>query len=360
MYLSLLQRFGSGLFILLVLLVVACEKDRQEEVPDVSQVRVDWELRRFEQDLFQLDTLQMEAALKELRTAYPEFGTVFLDRILRVKDPRIAPQGEEAFVRGFITFPALRKLYDTIQQLYPGMSREREQFHEAFQRFKYYFPGEPTPTVTTFLSEYALQVFIYGENDLAVGLDFFLGEDYPYQRYNPMNSNFSAYLTRTFNREHLVAKTLQPLVDDLVGSPQRERLLDHLVANGKKLYILDRLLPATSDTVLMEVSGEQWEWLQDNELDIWAYFLTEESDAAGASQNLLYSTDWPSVRKFVEYSPHSPGMPPEAPGRTANYLGWQIVKAWMDRHPEADLQQLIDLRDPQRLLDESRYKPRRN
>jgi len=342
-----------------ILFLASCAGSSEEQIPDVSDIQLSWELRRFERDLFQLDTQAVESGLAGLKARYPEFSEVFLSRVLQATDERVAPEGEAAYVRGFITFPPLRRLYDTVQQVYADMSQERAQFHEAFQRYRYYFPDRPVPSVTTYLSEYGYQVFIYGQNDLAVGLDFFLGEDYPYQKYNPMNPNFSAYLTRTFNREHLVAKTLQPLVDDMVGPARQDRLLDHMIANGKKLYLLERLLPHEADTVIMEVSREQWEWLRNNELDIWAYFLTEESTASGASQNLLYSTDWPSVRKFVEYSPHSPGMPPEAPGRTANYLGWQIVKAWMANHPTADLQQLLQLQDAQQLLDESRYKPQR-
>jgi hypothetical protein len=89
---------------------------------------------------------------------------------------------------------------------------------------------------------------------------------------------------------------------------------------------------------------------------MWGYFL-KENDPAGT--NLLYSSDWQNIRKYVEYSPSSPGMPPEAPGRTANWLGWQIVKAYMQRHPEATMQDLIALRNAQKLLDDSRYRPSR-
>lgn len=191
---------------------------------------------------------------------------------------------------------------------------------------------------------------MYANDDLAIGLDFFLGEKYPYLSFNPDNPNFSQYLTRTFNKEHLAVKTLWPLVTDIVGdAPGGETLLDHMIHNGKKMYLLDHLLPFTADTAKMEVSSSQWKWLNENENNIWAYFL---------QQNLLYNTEWQKIRKFVEYSPNSPGMPAEAPGRTGDWLGWQIIKAYMEQNPDTPLKELFRLTDSQTILKRARYKPK--
>jgi hypothetical protein len=330
--------------------LTSCISDDREPVPDVSKIEVEVPFRRFEQDIFKLDTNNISTSLERLEAEYPEFSEVFFGQILRSKDPSVAPEGHAEYVRGFLTHPAVRHLYDTCMILYSDMSDIQKEFRRAFQFYKHYFPQRPVPDVTTFISEYTVGAFIYGENSLAVGLDFFLGEGYSYQQYNPGNPVFSAYLTRTFNRDHLVGKTLQPLIEDLLGPPYGNRLIDFMIYNGKKLYLLDKLLPLAPDSVILEVTAEQVEWLQDNELQMWAHFLSE---------NLLYSSDFQSIRKLVEYSPHSPGMPPEAPGRTANWVGWQIVRAYMKQFPETTMEDLIALRDPQALLDMSKYKPKR-
>jgi len=51
-------------------------------------------------------------------------------------------------------------------------------------------------------------------------------------------------------------------------------------------------------------------------------------------------------------------MPTEAPGRTANYIGWQIVKKFMQKKPKLTMLDLIAHNDAQKLLEESKYKPR--
>jgi hypothetical protein len=338
------------LFITIILLFNACRSDGNEPIPDVSDIVVDLEIRRFEQDLFSIDTNNVAAELSELRTSYPQFSQLFLGQILGADDPRYAPSGPDAYIAGFIKHPSVRALYDTCMVVYEDMSDLEADFEQAFQFYKYYFPERPVPDITTFISEYTIGNFIYDQQSLAVGLDFFLGAEYPYQSYNTGNPNFSNYLTRTFNKDHLVFKTLLPLVQDLIGNAEGGRLLDLIVHNGKQLYILDHLLPYEQDSVILEMTPAQVQWLDKNEREIWAYLLKED---------LLYSSRWQEVRKYVDYSPISPGMPEEAPGRAANWIGWQIIKKYMTTFPETTMEQLLELKDAQKILDASRYMPRR-
>ena len=336
--------------VFLTLLMQSCQCNKSNDIPDVSHIPAEVKIRRFEQDLFQIDTARMAEGLDRLEKEYPEFSWVFFNRILGSKDSLIAPEGHLEYVKGFISYPSVRKLYDTTQVVYPDLDFLEKQLVQSFRYLKYYFPGMQEPDLTTFISEYTVGSFTYGENSLAVGLDFFLGADYPYLAYNPGNPNFSQYLTRTNNKDHLAAKALLPLVTDLCGPPPGNRLLDIMILNGKKLYILDHLAPFLPDTVIMEYTPAQLAWCKDNELDIWAHFIRED---------LLYSSTWQDFQKLVEYSPSSPGMPPEAPGRTATWMGWQIIREYMKRYPATTFRDLIELQDAQYILDQSKYRPRR-
>jgi hypothetical protein len=339
------------IFLLLSAFLWSCQTDQVEPVPDVSKIEIDLSLRRFEQDLFTLDTTQMEASLESLKSKYPELSNIFFGQILGTNDPQIRNTiGEANYVKGFINFPGIRELYDTCQYVFADFSEQEASFRKAFQYLKFYFPDMPTPDLTTFISEYTVGAFIYKENSLAVGLDFFLGSDYPYAAYNPNNPTFSQYLTRTFNKDHLVSKTIRVLVEDMTGPPNGSKMLDIMIHRGKQLYLLDQLLPHVADTAVLEFSKAQLNWLQNNERDIWAFFLTED---------LLYSTDMQKYRKYVDYSPNAPGMPIEAPGRAASWMGYQIVRAYMRKVTSADLADLINARDAQEILDKSRYRPPR-
>ncbi|MFZ4426623.1 MAG: hypothetical protein ACOYOO_05650 [Saprospiraceae bacterium] len=336
--------------ILLGFILNACQTTPSDSAPDVRDIDIQLKINRFEQDFFALDTSDIPSGLKQLRSSYGEFADIYFTRIVPAFDPRIAVNGPESYIKGFISHPEIKKLHAACREKYQDFSLWEKDFAQAFRYLKYYFPDIPTPELTTFISEYSIGCFIYQDQSLAIGLDFFLGADYPYQKFNPENPNFSQYLTRTFNGEHLVLKTLLPLVADLAGPPPGEKLLDHIIHNGKQLLVLEKLLPQTPDSIRMEVTAAQSEWLTENEKNIWAFFLGED---------LLYNSDWQKIRKYVEYSPGSPGMPAEAPGRTGNWIGWQIARAYLKKYPSITLPELLALKDSQEFLERSGYKPPR-
>ena len=158
-----------------------------------------------------------------------------------------------------------------------------------------------------------------------------------------------AYIRRTLTKEHLVAKAMRLQIAEMAaGTEGGGRMLDVMIFNGKQLYILDQLLPNTPDSIKFGYTATQTKWCKDNESGIWSSFL---------KNNVLYETNFKKIAKLVTPSPNSPGMPPEAPGETGNYIGWQIIKQYMKRNPNTSLQQLLGMRDAQMILDKSKYKP---
>ncbi|MEN0004832.1 MAG: hypothetical protein AAF798_11835 [Bacteroidota bacterium] len=336
------------LYLSALLALSGCQLDVAEKTPDVSNIQINLDINRFEQALFDLDTTNWETELLTLEQAQPIFSDLYFSRILNSK--QLGDQ-HPTYVKGFVQHPAVRQLYDTTQIVFKNLQPIKEEVTQLLQYYRYYFPQDSVDgQLTTFISEYTIGAFLYENNKIGLGLDFFLGADYPYQKYNPNNPSFSQYITQSFTKAHITEKIGRLLLEDKLGFPKGNRLLDQMIHNGKKLYMLDRLLPSAPDSIILEVTGTQAEWLNNNERNMWSFFLEED---------LLYSSDFQDIRKYVEYSPHSPGMPDEAPGRTGNWLGWQVVEAYMKRHPELSLNDLIAINDAQMILDDARYKPRR-
>jgi len=192
----------------------------------------------------------------------------------------------------------------------------------------------------------SLSINFISQTLVGIGLDFFLGQGHSGYSLD----FFPNYIQRTMSREYLVSKTMKALANDMVGPPSGSKLIDHMVANGKVLYILDHLLPHQPDSIKLEYSQVQVEWCSANEKSIWAFLLDEE---------LLYSTQQKEFQKYVDHSPNSPGMPEIAPGRTANFIGFNIIKAYMKRFPQTSFEELLGLKDAQSILTKSKYKPKR-
>jgi uncharacterized protein YjaZ len=87
--------------------------------------------------------------------------------------------------------------------------------------------------------------------------------------------------------------------------------------------------------------------------------LLKQSGARRMNRDVVYETNFKKIAKLITPSPNSPGMPPESPGETGNYIGWQIIKQFMKRNPEVSVAQMIGMKDAQMILDKSKYKPKR-
>lgn len=330
-------------FFCLIGLSYSCDSDKVANVPDVSHIDLDYRLVRFDQE----DTQNTVAALMN---KYPVFGGIYFNNVV----PVLREEDPEALYQEIVGQKDFKSLVDTCQLVFSDMTTNNKELELSFRLLQHYLPEIDVPDIYTFVSGFAHQLFLFEtesqKNAVGVGLDMFLGGDFPYSSVAPENPSFSDYLSRSFNRDHIARKINAMLLDDYLPQPEKPQLLDQMIRNGKILYILDQLLPLTSDTIVMEYSAEQLVWVEENELEMWAYFLKEQ---------LFYETSSQKINKYVNASPHSPGMPPAAPGRTGNYLGWQIVKAYIKRNPETTIKALIDLKDAQEILNKARFKPRK-
>jgi hypothetical protein len=286
-----------------------------------------------------------------LKAQYPNFTNIFFSKVL----PFVGKTEEEFYanLRGYLGDKRIIKLQDTVSVVFSDIENGAlADLEEAMKFMKYYFFDFEAPNVYTFTSEYTYQKLIFedGEKDgIGIGLDMFLGSSYDYKSIDPNNPGFSQYLTRTFSKEYIPKMLMEVLVNDRIGRAPGSRLLDHMIHNGKQLYILDKVLPKIPDSILLEYTTEQTKWVKSNELEMWAFFF---------DQNLFYESNTMKINKYINPSPNSPGMPAAAPGRTANYIGLQIVKAYMKKHPKTTLNELIAIKDAQKLMDKSRYKPK--
>tara|TARA_B100000575_G_scaffold288235_1_gene287934 strand:- start:806 stop:1171 length:366 start_codon:yes stop_codon:yes gene_type:complete len=121
-----------------------------------------------------------------------------------------------------------------------------------------------------------------------------------------------------------------------------------MIHAGRIQYILSKILPNYNDSIIMGYSDSQIQWCENNEMSIWNFFIEED---------LLYSTKYEDIVKYLNPAPYSKGMPQKSPGQVAVWVGWQIVKAYMNNFPDSSLQDLMTINDAQYLLKKSKYKP---
>jgi len=332
-------------FCLSLLIITACGDDNRTPRPDVSDLKVELQLLRFEQDIFALDTADLQMGMQRLLGKYPEMLPLFCNEIIHDQsNPNETPRQA---LGGFLSIPQVRHLYDTVQQVYGDLRWLEKDLTQMFRYYKYYFPKKPVPQVITMVSEFATDAFTVGDSLCGIGLDMFLGENYP--GYNP--DVFPYFMRRQFQKDYIAVRLSKALAQNCADEAPGQRLLDLMLHNGKQLYIADCLLPDVADSLKMGYTRTQMEGCYANEAAVWARLLGEK---------MLYSTDFDKIRKLVTPSPNAPAIFQEAPGEIGNWMGLQIVRSYMKRYPNTTMEQLLQMTDAQKFLELAKYKPKRD
>lgn len=338
-------KWAAALWVCLIL--GSCQENT--DAPDVSHINVDIEIVRTDQVLFDVpDKSAFEAEILH----HKDFYDIYLDKVLSLR-----VGSDSSYYENFVGYTSDSLFIDVREKAgerFSNMDKIQSDLKKMYQYFEYYFPQTiVVPKFYTFIADFAYQLFIFsdsGEDAMGIGLDMFLHPEIKYKLVNPDNTFFSDYVTRSWNQHHMVQKIASWHISDLIGEPPGHRLIDHMIYNGKMLYLSKKILPWVQDSVIHDYTPDQLQWCEENQYEMWQFFLENK---------LFYETNLKKISSYINPSPASIDMPPSAPGRTANYLGYKIVESYMRRYPETTLEKLLSLTDSQMILDKSKYRPRR-
>ena len=124
-----------------------------------------------------------------------------------------------------------------------------------------------------------------------------------------------------------------------------------MIYAGKQLYLKDILLPEITDYDKIGYKPEQLKWCQENESYMWSYFIEDK---------LLYSSESKLANRFINLAPFSKfylEIDNQSPGRVGTWIGWQIVRSFMEKNP-VSISQLMTI-DATELFQKSKYKPKK-
>ena len=241
--------------------------------------------------------------------------------------------------------PLYRELYSEVQKKYNNFEKVNSDLESLFKHIKYYFPNTKTPKVITLISEMDYQnKAIYTDSLVLISLDLYLGKNHKFYE-------FPEYLKQNFEQNQIMPDIVTSFSVTKIPFGNTRNLLSQMVYAGKQLYLKDVLLPQISDAEKIGYSTEQLTWCQENESYMWRYFMQEQ---------LLYSTDSKLATRFINTAPFSKfylEIDNESPGRVGTWIGWQIVRSFMNNN-DVNLQQLLQM-DPIEIFQNSKYKPKK-
>ena len=314
--------------------------------PDVSGINLSLEAKRFERDLFSIDTALTAEGINRLKNKYGKFFELFVYQIttLGSKDSVLMIE----HFKDFLSDTNFRNIYRDTEKYFGDFNKKNELLTKAFRNYSFYFQGKPIPEVYTLISGFSFPI-ICDSLSLGISLDMYMGPSYKY--YSTLEPALPNYLRSRMHDEFMISDAMKGWAQSDYGiNESTARIIDFMIAQGRLIFFLDKVLPSTDDTIKTGYSSSQLDWCVANESRIWSFFIENK---------LLFSIDPNLMNKYVNDGPTTNGFPKESPGNIGQFIGWQIVKSFMKKHPEISLRKLMEEKDLMKIFNESGYKPKK-
>ncbi len=316
--------------------------------PDISNIQVQLEIDRFEKDLFAADSSNFTQRFDQLKAKYSDFYSLFVEELMAFGNTKDSEKSYRKDLLGFVTNKDIQSLYDSTMYQFPDLSTQEKEIATAFRYYKHYYPNASIPKVISHISAFGPSAVTYDTTLVAVNLDSFLGQDFAFYS----STNTPNYILRRFEPEYIAATVMKVFAKSHYEPDLRHNtLVDQMLYNGKLLYFLEKVLPDTPLSYVTGYSEEQLEWLENNEVEIWAFII---------AQDIMYESDQKKIGKLLAEGPTTPGMPSASPGNVGTWVGWRMVQKYMQENPKVTLPELMNMKDGQEVLRGSKYKPGRS
>lgn len=316
-------------FILLIIMVTifSCKKDTSLE-NDIAKINLDAHIERFDLLFAKIDA----KSLPNLKQAYPfMFSEKYQDSFWIEK-----------------ASDSLQKvLHHEVEKTFLDFNSIELEIESLFNHLKYYFSEFRIPRIITTTSDvdYRNRVIVT-DTIVILALDNYLGSNHEFYQ------NIPKYIREDLKKEQIVVDLAGEYAKNRSFKHVNKTFLDDMIFFGKQLYFKDVIIPFKTEAERIGYTKAQLDWAMANESYIWRYFVERE---------LLFSTDQKLASRFLSPAPFSKfyleDIDAESPGRLGQYIGWQIVRAYMKQN-DVSLQEMLS-KSAEEIFNNSKFKPRK-
>lgn len=329
------------LFLFLTILFFSCNRNPLKV--DISDIKTNIEVVRFDQELFALPFQDTLNEIADLSNEYPDFFDLFTYRIIR-----IGGMGESDFpnlLSKFVHDTMIVDVKNLVDQEFSDFDKIEKELNTAFKYFQFYYPQKDLPVFYFYISGFN-QSAVIAENLVGVSLDKYLGRNCSY--YQKLSTT-PQYKVQNMYKEKIVPDVVYAWgMTEFGESSKATNVLGNMIEQGKYMYFTDALLPSMHDTLKIGYNAKQLEFCLNNEAQMWNYLVENK---------MLFSNKRMDIVRYINDSPTTSGFPLESPGRAGIWIGWQIVRQYMKKHPKVTLPELMENNNYQQILNDSEYFP---
>lgn len=329
------------LLVIIVTLLFSCKRNPLKV--DISNIEKTVEVVRFDESLFSMEGKDTLETFVELSNHHPDFFNLYTYRIIKIGG--IADEYFTELMKVFVNDTMIQEVKSHTDKEFSNFKKLEKQLTKAFKYYNYHFPDKELPTIYTYVSGFNQSV-VTAENIIGISLDKYLGRDCEY--YQQLNTT-PQYKIKNMHKDKILSDVAFAWgITEFEDSNLATNLLGNMVQKGKLMYLVDAMLPTLQDSFKIGYTPQELEWCEMNQPQMWTYLIEKD---------MLYSSKRMDIIRYINDAPSTSGYPQDSPGRTGVWIGWQIVRQYMKKHPEVTLAELMANNNYQKILNNSGYNP---
>jgi len=329
-------------FILGLLLVFMLSCNSNPLDVDVSDIKVDMKMERFDQDFKACSKDFSYSSIGKLADKYPYFFDVYNENIIACGS--YSDLSYIDYIKAFFSDYTVVEAYKAVEKEFASCNDVQNILIDGFKHLLYYYPNYDLPRVVTFVAGFNQSIVIM-DGYVGIGLDKYLGSRCPL--YDMLR--IPDYAKREMQRDRIPYDVMTEMFHDMHPyKSETDNLANRMIYNGICLYFLEAMFPRMPETDRLLYTESELKYCRQNERNIWTSIIENK---------YLFTTDDFSIKKFTENAPFTSQFGSECPARVANWIGLQIVKSYVENN-DVSVVDLLSETDYQGILNKSDYSPK--
>lgn len=302
---------------------------------EIKRSEVKLNIVRLEKELF---TVKSTADVEKFLLAHPRFVNEFLEIPNAHK--------ERAFVEGMYNLfsnPALKQWNNEVQAYYSDFPEVQKQLEQAFSYLKFYYPDHYVPEINTIVTGFQYdRDFAFSDSLIVISIDYLMHDS---ARFRPQ---MYSYILDRYDKPYLVSMMMTAISGKYnLHNEKDETMMANMIHYGKAHYFVERMMPELADSLNIGYTHKEMKEVRQNLATIWGHFIEKK---------LFFETNPKLIQKYTGEAPTVTPIGDNCPGRIGRWLGWQIVRKYMEENPTVTIQQLMKEKDANKIFKESKYK----
>lgn len=320
----------KSIFIVAVVLstLSACRYDPLDV--DTTDVRISVGFVNLDSLLWNSDSSALIGVYHEMKTSIPELFDYQVGYCMG-----IGKVSDTAFVNSVLTYredAMIQQLEQEIAGKFDRLDTYKKELKSGFTYLKAHLPSAPIPKKIVFQNSLFTSSAFSTETEIGIGLERYLGVNSTMVKQLPAEP-FYEWIKEGFDARYLSRDVLASWIMTNIVAEEEGNLAQQIIRYGKVLYLTQAAFPTSDEATILRYSKEDLQWAMDNEYAFWKYLI---------DQDMLFKTDERNAANMLTEGPFTPGLPEKGPDRLGQFLGWRMVKNYMET-TEASFEELLNI-----------------